>query len=144
MHVLLLNDDCRIQSDCLKQLRESLKENVAAIGPLSNDNGLQSLTREARLKQSRQNGVARITDEKVLAFFCTLVNSEAISQIGVLDEDYQSGLMADNEWCERAVRAGWKVQVHGGAFDEHDHSQTFQRLGMDRKALHIEAIQHHG
>jgi GT2 family glycosyltransferase len=140
-HVLLLNDDCRLSSGCLKKLRESLVPEIAAIGPVTNDKGLQSTKIQTRRTQFVSG---RITDEQVLSFFCVLLNASVLASVGLLDENYSSGLMADNEWCERAVGMGLKVRVHGGAFAEHDHKQTFERLGMDRTKLHQEAIQYHG
>lgn len=132
------------------------QKRVAAAGPLTCDRGHQSVRVPRRLKQS---GLPRVpplpidleaisgqlqkrttSEETELAFFCTLLNGQALDELGGLDASYESGLMADNEWCRQARSAGWRLLVHHGGFADHDHSETFRRLGLDRRALHRQAI----
>jgi GT2 family glycosyltransferase len=157
--VLLLNSDCRVAPNCIPLLRQAMtrREQVAAVGPLTLDDGDQSLRQPLRLQQAglsrlpsepvnqvaliRQLAENTLSEETRLAFFCTLLSRAAINAIGLLDEDpeLQSGLGVDDFWCHKAGRAGWKVLVHHGAFADHDHSATFLLLGLDRDGLQRQA-----
>lgn len=58
--------------------------------------------------------------------FCMGINKDALNKIGVFDSDtFEKGYGEENDWCQRAVKAGYKnVQVenlyvyhkHGGSF----------------------------
>lgn len=154
-HVLLLNNDCFLGEDCLRRMLRHLlwHPRTAAVGPLTNDSGNNSLRRRIRRRQAgfaikRIQGrwddeellasLCRrefIVAEKVLPFFCTLLHADALSEVGWLDESFASGLAADDDWCLRARRLGWQNLVVCDAFAAHLHKTTFQREGLDRRRL---------
>jgi GT2 family glycosyltransferase len=160
-NVLVLNNDCFVGPNCLETLALELttQEKVAAIGPLTGDRGGQSLMIEnrrrvaevgptildalddpvetaARLLQRRKT-----REREVLAFFCTLLNREALERFGVLDLRFESGLAADDEWCVRVREQGWRTLLACGAYAAHMHQSTFTSLQIDRDALQQESKQ---
>jgi len=157
--VLLLNSDCRVGPNCIPLLLNTLARDprIAAVGPLSLDSGHQSLRLPKRREQAGVHRVppaentvdlvwqlARntVSPEPMLGFFCTLIRRRALARVGLLDEspELASGLCADDLWCKEARQDGWKLALHHGAFADHTHSETFRRLGLDRKALHQVAL----
>lgn len=163
-HVLVLNNDCFVGPNCVEKLAWHLTRasGIAAIGPLTGDDGHQSLRRSERrahtgvdcriidklsdpiasavaLANSRRS--AAIRPEKMVAFFCTLLHRDALSRHGLLDERLSSGLCADDEWCWRLGRSGWKSVIALDAYASHMHRTSFRRLGIDRESLHAEAFE---
>jgi GT2 family glycosyltransferase len=158
-HCLVLNNDCFIGPNCVEWLWWTLthESRCAAAGPLTCDHGAQSLVPPER---SRNVGArpeirevwndpvaaARLLDQRhrstaapMVAFFCTLLHRDALRQVGLLDDRFPTGLAADDEWCHRVRRAGWRCLVVLNAWAAHLQSQTFHRLGLDYNRLHKEA-----
>jgi len=159
-NVLLLNNDCFIGPECIERMAYHLasEAQVAAVGPLTGDNGHQSLRRGERLAHASADTAIlqhldepvscasllgrahRSREERMLAFFCTLLSREAISALGTLNPTFSSGLMADDDWCRRAKQSSWKMLLALDAYATHLHSSTFERLGFDRRRMHSEAL----
>lgn len=157
--VLLLNSDCRLAPNCLPLLQYALGNQlkVAAVGPLTMDHGAQSLRHAANqqlagfqpeenktVKMAYRLAANRTRGRDALPFFCVLLKRAALDEVGLLSDAprLQSGLGVDDLWCRQAVKAGWGLRVHFGAFAEHDHRETFKRLGLDRAALQRDAVKH--
>jgi len=170
--VLLLNSDCRVGPGCVPLLSQALcrAPRAAAVGPVTRDNGHQSLQNPFRCKLARIDpgampGVSAVLrhhfahglssteraalalggnycgPERVLSFFCTLIRREALDEVGPLCEALADGLGADDLWCDGARAAGWSLLVQHGAFADHDHGETFRRLGLDRRQLSRKAAE---
>ena len=160
-NVLVLNNDCFLGPNCLEILAYEMAtgQRVAAIGPVTCDRGGQSLRIPKRRRAADapdevldvlSDPVAASallphrhkTDRRdVLAFFCTLLNREAIRRFGNLDTRFPSGLAADDEWCLRVRDRGWHTLLAYGAYAAHLHRSTFERLDIDRNALQRESQQ---
>ncbi|QDT95560.1 glycosyltransferase family 2 protein [Gimesia aquarii] len=160
-HVLLLNNDCFVGPDCLTRMRDWLESDseVAAVGPMTGDDGCLSLIRADRQEQSgistkmtdrydplegaRLCQANKATSEPMLPFFCTMFRSDAIQEIGFqsTDPDYAFGLGADDDWCQRATNQGWKLLACGNAFAAHLHKQSFQHHQINRDELTQTAMQ---
>ena len=160
-NVLILNNDCFLGPNCLEILAYEManQERVAAIGPLTCDRGGQSL------RIANHRGAAGAPDKvldvlsdpvatsallphrhktdrrDLLAFFCTLLNREAIRRFGDLDPRFPSGLAADDEWCFRVRDRGWHTLLAYGAYAAHLHRSTFERFDIDRNTLQRESQQ---
>jgi GT2 family glycosyltransferase len=159
-HVLLLNTDAFVGSECVQRLswHANHHERVAAVGPVTGDDGAQSIRRQDVRKASRYNGDvdadrynletasalqrAYAYPSDVLSGFCMLMTRPAINEFGLLREDgaLASGLGADDEWCLRAHRAGWINLVVCNAWCVHLHKSTFRRAGIDRDSLQRDAV----
>jgi len=156
-HVLLLNNDCFVGPGCLPAMLRHLESapKIAATGPLTGDQGFLSLRRQDRKQEAGFCCGRPMPDLKdpvaaaaaltvrgskplfMLPFFCTLLHRDAVSDVGFLDNspEYSAGLGADDDWCVRARRKGWKLLVCFDAYAAHLHKESFRRLGIDRRAL---------
>ena len=159
--MLLLNNDCFIGPGCVENLARELRFNdrLAAAGPLTGDDGNQSLRKEERraLLQLPDDILEELDDpvriafrlsqklrsvaEPVLSFFCALLRREALQQFGGLDPRFASGLGADDEWCFRARNHGNEVRDVLNAYATHLHRSSFKRLEIDRDLLQQDAQQ---
>ena len=158
--VLVLNNDCFVGPNCVENLLWEIKRNdrVAAVGPLTGDDGRQSLLYQERVAQAqvdqsilkdlqdpvfcanRLKPLRRTREEEVLSFFCTILSGEAVRRCGDLDEHrFESGLAADDEWCLRVQKKGWRVLLAFNAYSTHLHRGSFSRLGIDRDELQRDA-----
>lgn len=158
-NVLVLNNDCFVGPNCIENLAYEMatREHVAAIGPVTCDRGGQSLRIPDHRYQAGVGGdvldiltdpvetAARLlhrhntVQREVLAFFCTLLNREALNRFGSLDDRFPSGLAADDEWCLRVRGHGWRTLLSYGAYAAHLHRSTFERFEIDRDALQQES-----
>lgn len=160
LDVLLLNNDTLLGPGCLPALCRELETHprAAAVGPLTGDHGVQSLRRDLVYKRaglasppanpldpvacaallSRRRSIPR----RVLTGFCCLKRRAALDDIGHLDEhpDFANGLGTDDDWCARALAAGYEVRLCLDAFCAHLHHATFQRLSIDRKRQQGRAV----
>ncbi|MEJ7595365.1 MAG: glycosyltransferase [Planctomycetaceae bacterium] len=163
--VLVLNNDCFVGPGCVENLARELRFNdrVAAAGPLTGDNGKQSLRNVERRSQLqisddilgeiddpvrvsfRLSQKLRSVSEPVLSFFCALLRREALTRYGGLDERFESGLAADDEWCLRVRNQGREVRLVLNAYAAHLHRSSFERLDIDRDSLQQDArkLLHH-
>lgn len=155
-HVLLLNNDCFLATGALEKLRWHIEwhRKIAAVGPLTGDRGGQSVI-HSRLRNSMKlgpgivhvkddpeaamricGGISRILPVDTLSGFCMLMNAKAVAELGKLSEDpgFRQGLGTDDEWILRAKKAGWSAIVVSNAYAAHIHSESFRRLGIDRRS----------
>ena len=126
-----LRDEARIARDL------EFDYDDAVAGSRAVNQGKQRRTASSNHKGWRQ--------EHLLAFFCTLLHREALAECGWLDERtqaFRSGLGADDDWCHRVTAANWKLRIALDAYATHLGSRTFQRLGIDRRGLQQQSLQH--
>jgi len=57
--------------------------------------------------------------------FCMLIKREVIERIGGFDPLYESGNFEDDDFCIRAIRAGFKIKIAHDVFIHHYGSKTF-------------------
>jgi glycosyltransferase involved in cell wall biosynthesis len=70
--------------------------------------------------------------------FCLMIKRELIQQIGYLDEDtFGSGYGEENDYCLRALQAGWQAAVDDDAYVYHAQSRSYshqRRLELVQRA----------
>lgn len=66
-----------------------------------------------------------------LAFFSVLIRAELVADIGVLSEEFGIGFGEDDDYCIRAMKAGWKIVLAKDVFIYHKHRATFKALYSD-------------
>jgi len=155
LDVLLLNSDATMARGCLDGLINATRgsEKIGVIGPLTNDRGHQSIVQHPELAEEAgldSKDIASLSADAIselvagnswrevhtVSFFCALLANKAVKTIGGLSnhKHLQHGLWADNEWCLRAEKAGFRLALHLGAFCDHNkQSQTFARLKLPRE-----------
>jgi GT2 family glycosyltransferase len=143
--VLLLNNDTIVTTGWLRRLLRALDEpKVGLVGPCSNRvsgeqqieatyDDLVELDGFAWQWGKAHDGQREPTDR--LVGFCLLVRRELIEAIGELDEQFGIGCYEDDDYCRRALRAGWRAVIARDAFVHHFGGRTFAGSGVDFAAL---------
>ncbi len=144
--VLLLNNDTVVTTGWLRRMLEALASDpsIGLVGPCSNNvSGPQQIPvsypdltcldgfawdRGKMLDGQRQ-------DLDRLVGFCLLISRELIERIGTLDEQFGIGCFDDDDYCHRAIQAGFRVVLAEDAFVHHVGGQTFRGTGIDYAAL---------
>ena len=126
----------------LAALTEDLK--VGLVGPCSNSvSGEQQVTADYRdlegfLEFAGRHAVAnagRREETDRLVGFCLLIRRAVVGDIGVFDERFGLGCFEDDDYCRRAVAAGWRAVIARDAYVHHYGGLTFQSLAVDFAGL---------
>lgn len=150
--VLLLNNDVVVTTGWLRRMLAVLHSDatVGLVGPCSNNvsgpqqipisyqalAGLEAFAWEhGKLAAGQRSEVTRLVG------FCFLVKREVIEAIGLLDEQFGIGMFEDDDYCRRALAAGFRAVIAGDAFVHHFGSQTFASSGIDPYALYQENLE---
>lgn len=144
--VLLLNNDTLATTCWLTRLLQALYHDpkIGLAGPCSNFTsgpqqvlvayddlvGLDSFAWEWGKAKDRG-----ITDIDRLVGFCLLIRREVIDRIGLLDEQFGLGCFEDDDYCLRAIKAGFRAVIAQDAFVHHYGGRTFVGSGVDFSSL---------
>jgi GT2 family glycosyltransferase/tetratricopeptide (TPR) repeat protein/SAM-dependent methyltransferase len=144
--VLLLNNDCIVTTGWLRRLLAALHGDpkVGLAGPVSN-----CVTGEQRIDVTYEDltgldGFAhrwgqahhgQHVDNDRLVGFCLVIRREVIDRIGLLDERFGIGCFEDDDYCLRALAAGYSAVIARDAFVHHFGGCTFIATGLDYRAL---------
>ena len=112
--ICILNDDIgRFQHGWLRSLRNGLYANprYGIAGPSGKS---ASESREGRV------GMTGLKVVRTLSFWCVLIKSAVIKDIGVLDERFIH-YCSDNDYCDRATRHKWQCVWVKRVFLDHQH-----------------------
>jgi O-antigen biosynthesis protein len=128
--VVLMNNDTEAAPGWLRKLQRPLLEGSAISGPLSSASGSWQGT-----WQPRVGDPVEVPANKSLAFFCTMITRQVFEQIGCLDESFGLGLGDDDEYCQRAREAGYRLALVQDLSIVHRHRSTFRTL-FTRSQIH--------
>ena len=125
--VLLLNSDTEVAGDWLDRLRATAysDKKIASVTPFSNnaticsyprfceDNDLPAGWDTARLDALFASAnPGQMADVPTGIGFCMYVRRDALSKVGLFDvENFGKGYGEENDFCQRALEAGWR-NVH--------------------------------
>lgn len=141
-HVLLLNNDTLVPEGWLTRLESVLMRapDTGMVGPMSNyvsgSQLIPGLSFEsldaisAYAARRRRDYPDGIRDVARLVGFCLLIRDTVLEEVGLLDEAYGTGNFEDDDYCVRALRAGYRLVVDEGSFVFHYGNRTFQSLGL--------------
>jgi tetratricopeptide (TPR) repeat protein len=140
--VLLLNNDTLVTTGWLRRLLDVLHGDpkIGLVGPVSNNvsgpqqipvdyDDLAQLDGFAWSRSQRLGGQWNDVDR--LVGFCLLIDRELIDAIGLFDERFGVGCYEDDDYCRRALQAGYRAVIATGAFVHHFGSRTFRASGVD-------------
>ena len=74
-------------------------------------------------------------ESRRLIGFCLLIRRAVIEAIGLLDERFGVGCFEDDDYCLRAIAAGWRAVIAQDAFVHHFGGRTFVGSGLDHAAI---------
>ena len=141
--LLLLNNDVVVTTGWLGRMLRALRggdASIGLVGPHSNfvsgpqqievgDDNIAELDGFAWDFGKAQNGV--MVEVSRLVGFCLLIKRELIDAIGLLDEQFGIGCFEDDDYCSRAIAAGFRAVIAGDSFMHHFGSRTFLGSGFD-------------
>lgn len=142
-YVVWLNDDTIVTRGWLQNLQSNIDQkydfhpNIGMTGPVSNfacssqrvcaaDLPVEHIEQE-RAHASMSPGVDYTHFVNNLSGFCMMIKREVIDKIGYIDELYSPGGFCDNDFCLRAVRAGFGALISPNVFIYHFGSKTLER-----------------
>jgi GT2 family glycosyltransferase len=140
--VLLLNSDVEVAGDWLKRLREAAYGNdaVASLTPFSNNATIFSFPNfcedneplfDLPVAQIDRVFATRFAAEDVVPApttvgCCMYLRRECLEAIGYFDEEtFGRGYGEENDWCQRAERAGWRNYHLANCFVYHKGRVSF-------------------
>ncbi|MEH6581991.1 MAG: glycosyltransferase [Halioglobus sp.] len=140
--VLLLNSDVEVAGDWLTRLREAAYQHqkVASITPFSNNATICSFPnfcKDNQLLFGLSVGelddffAENFTADDVIPVptgvgFCMYMPREGLDKIGYFDlETFGKGYGEENDWCQRALKAGWKNLHLANCFVYHKGGVSF-------------------
>ena len=122
--VLLLNSDTEVANNWLDRIRRAAygDSKVASVTPFSNnaticsyprfckDNRLPADYDTARLDAlCAQTNPGAVVDVPTGVGFCMYVRRDCLAQVGLFDtENFGKGYGEENDFCQRAAKAGWR------------------------------------
>jgi GT2 family glycosyltransferase len=144
--VLLLNDDVVVTTSWLDRMLRALYSDptVGLAGPCSNfvsgpqqvQGGYESLAELDGFAwdwgKSHEGACVQVNR---LVGFCLLIRREVVEAIGPFDEQFGIGCFEDDDYCLRAIDAGYRVVIAADAYVHHFGGRTFAGTGIDLEAL---------
>ncbi|MEO8247969.1 MAG: methyltransferase domain-containing protein [Burkholderiales bacterium] len=154
--VLLLNSDTEVANDWLDRLRSAAWSDarVATVTPFSNnaticsyprfceDNDLPGGWSTAELDRlfARAN-VRQAVDVPTGIGFCMYVRRDALDAIGLFDvENFGKGYGEENDFCQRALEAGWRNLHALDVFVMHSGGVSFGDSKSPREAVAMQTL----
>jgi len=139
--ILLLNNDTIVTTGWLRRMLRALASDrrIGLVGACSNNvSGSQQVTVSYDDLTSLDGfawdyGKSRdrvVADTDRLVGFCLLIRREVVDKIGVLDEQFTPGNFEDDDYCQRALEAGFRVVIARDAFVHHFAGRTFVGTGV--------------
>jgi len=141
--VLLLNNDTLATTGWLARQLRTLHSDlrIGLVGPCSNRvSGEQLVPVRYGEDMAGLDGFAwdwskahdrQTQDTDRLVGFCLLIRRALIDRIGLLDERFGIGCFEDDDYCLRAIQAGFRVVIARDAFIHHFGGRTFIGSGAD-------------
>lgn len=151
--VVLLNSDTIVANDWLDRLYQCAQkeDSIATVTPFSNNATICSYPRHCEENTlSPQYSLSEIDsffancnagaylDIPTAVGFCMLIKRDCLNQIGYFDaQRFGKGYGEENDFCMRAVKAGWRNVIACDVFVYHEGSVSFGASKNER----IEAAQ---
>jgi GT2 family glycosyltransferase len=142
--IVLLNNDTIVSPLWLERMEAHFK-NYDVVGPLTNYiSGPQQLIFSPALETGKifeaseniyQKNLGRSAPFFRLVFFCVAIKREVIDKIGLLDEQFSPGNFEDDDFCLRAIDAGFRLGIAEDVLIFHKGSATHKSENLDHANL---------
>lgn len=144
--LVLLNNDTIVTKDWLTGLlfHAWQDDSVGLLGPLSNygafSQGISVRLTSLReihsfARNLRRQNFGRCLKSNFVSGMCMFIRREVVERIGGLDERFGYGNFEDDDFCLRAVLAGFKIYIALDVFIYHYGSRTFAGEKLDYSFL---------
>ncbi len=143
--VVLLNNDTYVTKGWVRDLIRPLLLDpaIGLAGPLTNMIGneqkiavnyanMGEMARVAAAFTARRRR-QRYAAER-LAFFCVAIRKDVFAKAGLLNTAYAQGFFEDDDFCNMARRAGYRLVICDDVFVHHHLSASFDQLALGEKA----------
>jgi GT2 family glycosyltransferase len=147
-HIALVNTDVELPDMWLERLMYPiiLNEKIASSTPFTNCGTICSFPNFCKDNEILENLGVQYVDEIFQSIkplytnmptgvgFCMGINKNVLDEIGFLDADtFSKGYGEENDWCQRAIKAGYKNVHVENLFVYHKHGGSF--LSEEKKIL---------
>jgi len=137
--IVLLNNDTYVTDGWVQDLIRPLVQDksIALAGPVTNMiGGVQKISihysdmteMAERARAFTMFRKASIYETDAVAFFCVALRRDLVEDIGTLDPIFGIGFFEDDDYCQRARKAGYKIVCVDGVFVHHHLSASFNEL----------------
>ncbi len=141
-HICLLNSDVLVTDYWLEYLTD---DDYDITGPVTNATGNEqtvAVDYELELNAGAfdvanqfshyryETYKGSVFESEKLNFFNTVFHRRVIDAIGLLDERFYPGSYEDDDYCLRALKAGFKMMIIRGCYVHHFGSGSFSKLEM--------------
>lgn len=123
-YICLLNSDTIVCKDWLIQMKQKLDDGYGIVAPLQRN----PITKEVRKHPIKK-------EMKYVSGFCMLFKRSLVDDIGTLDEQFEIGCGEDNDYCERARRAGYKLGIADKVIIDHYGQATFKANKISKSEI---------
>ncbi len=142
--VVLLNADTEVTSGWLEAIERCADHDrtIASITPLTNNGEIASIPEFCRAnpwpedagrwaRACRESGSPVYPEVPTGVGFCMYLRRACLDEIGEFDEQaFGRGYGEENDWCMRAIHAGWRHVLCDDAFVAHQGGASFGPLGL--------------
>ncbi len=143
--VVLLNNDIVVTEGWLARLHEPFRQfsKCGLVGPMSNFVSGEQLVKDVPYATGDTEGLHRFAEQWARAHkgqtvptmrlvgFCLAIHREVIDKIGGFDEQFFPGNYEDDDYCLRAIIAGFEARIARDAFIHHVGHVGFGSDGVD-------------
>jgi len=135
-YIVLLNNDTLVTPNWLSKLTAVFEkdQSIGLVAPVTNNAQDAQCLNFPEISPSNYEDISRDYTEKNsgewfftnrLIFFCVVIKRSALEKVGILDENFKRGFFEDDDYCQRAINAGYKLAVAEDAFVYHHCGLSF-------------------
>jgi|GEM_PF-3744127 Predicted glycosyltransferases len=155
--VLLLNSDVEVANDWLERIREAAysRSRVGSITPFSNNATICSFPNFCEDNELFMGMNVQQLDDQFSTYgrennlvevptgvgFCMYIRRDCLNEVGYFDvETFGRGYGEENDWCQRAAKAGWPNFHQLNVFVYHKGGVSFAGEQNPRKTRALELL----
>ena len=142
--VVILNNDTIVTPNWIENLEYHFKD-YDMVGPCTNSiSGPQKIETETYEGNDQLYKFAKKFNKEHkgesmpwyrLVFYCVAIKREVINRLPLLDEQFTPGNFEDDDYCLRAIEAGFRLGIAQDTFIHHMGGATHKTLNIDFKKL---------